>query len=789
MKKLWLLICLLSSAFTLCSCIDNNTPSLDGPSEDPTENLPTEKPTEGPTQNNPTEGPTQNVPTEEPTEGPTQNVPTEGPTQNVPTEGPTQNVPTEEPTEGPIVEPKKKVNVIVLAGQSNAVGQSYSYHFDEEDLVKYQNGFENVKIHYELNPFATTESIHINEGFETVKLGQGKGVDWSKYPDGCIGPELGIAEYLSMTYPDEEFYIIKTATGASTLHDRWFSSSSFEYLGVSDFESNSLYVKLLEVVDNSMELLREEYDPEIFSFCWMQGENDAKDYSSDYEILWSNFINDLKTEWTEKDYLTENGLSVIDAGITNYWTNFDKINAIKEKYAAMSSKNHYIEVVTDPLITAYKDNTDYAHLDVYAMLKLGQEFGKKISLSYNDLANAEEIYNVPHYENNKWDGITISQSLTGEGTLENPYLINSAADMAYFAESAKEYDYANKYVKLTTNLDMSNYAFKGIGYGDYTDKYEYVGFAGTFDGDGHTVKVNIVKDFVAGLFAAVSGTVKNVTVTGSVRCVYRAAGAIAGIQDNGLIENCTNSAIVSSKYYVKGNGNVGGIVGYQKNGDVKNCVNNGNVYGNVNLVTDNQGVGGIIGTIAQGATGTISGNINNGLVYNLGYCTGGIIGIIRGKCQILDCKNNGEVFSSKSLIGGIVGITNFSDNLIDGCTNTGYVKGATLVGGIIGALGFDGDRASKAINCTNEGLVEATATTHTFVVNSTNAVKAGSRVGGIAGMAYGSTVEICTNTGTVKSPSGTATEEYQTAEPFLGLIVGYKTSKAVLTNNNYSSNE
>ena len=654
---------------------------------------------------------------------------------------------------------KEKVYVIVLAGQSNSVGQSFSHHLSDEDLNKYKNGFENVKINYQINPYSTTETKHISDGFVNVKIGQGKGVDWSKYPNGCLGPELGIAEYLSTVYPDEEFYIIKSATGGTTLHDRWYSTSSLEYLGKTTFEDNNLYVNMLEFVDDSMELLKEEYDPEIFSLCWMQGENDAKDYYADYEVLWTNFVNDLKAEWGAKEYLSENGLSVIDAGITNYWTNFDLINATKEKCAAMSSKQHYIDVVMDADITAFKDNTDFAHLDAYAMLKLGKEFGKKLELAYNDLDNAEVKYNTPRYENNKWNGTDKSSSLIGEGTETNPYLITSAADMVYFAESVETNNYEDKYVKLTVDLDMSNYAFKGIGYGDYNtelSKYEYSLFAGTFDGDNHTVKVNIVKEFDAGLFAAVSGTVKNVVVSGSVRCVYRCVGAIAGLQEGGLIENCTNNAIVSSKYYTAGNGNVGGIVGYLKTGNIKDCTNNGDVLGYVNKLSDNQGVG-------------------------------GIVGINRGKYTVSNCKNTAEVIGETSLVGGIMGITNFSDNTISNCENTGNIKGATFVGGIIGALGYDGDRTSTVSGCTNSGNITATKETMTIDGNA----KPGSRVGGIAGMAYGSTVENCTNTGTITAPSGIATVECHTAstEACVGLIVGYKTSKATLTNNTYQTVE
>ena len=56
---------------------------------------------------------------------------------------------------------KERVNVIVLAGQSNAVGQSFAYHLNDEDLEKYRQGFENVKIRYEINPYSETENLLI----------------------------------------------------------------------------------------------------------------------------------------------------------------------------------------------------------------------------------------------------------------------------------------------------------------------------------------------------------------------------------------------------------------------------------------------------------------------------------------------------------------------------------------------------------------------------------------------------------------------------------------------------
>ena len=180
---------------------------------------------------------------------------------------------------------------------------------------------------------------------------------------------------------------------------------------------------------------------------------------------------------------------------------------------------------------------------------------------------------------------------------------------------------------------------------------------------------------------------------------------------------------------------------------------------------------------------TISGNVNNGNVTNEGVCTGGVVGILRGNYwTISDCTNNGVITGKGALVGGIVGVTNFTNVTITDCVNSeeASVTGSTFVGGIIGALGYDGDRTTtKAINCINNGLVTGTATSSTV----DGASKAGNRVGGIAGFAYGSTVQNCSNTGKVRTLIGetetVATKSYVgAASNSIGLLVGYKTTNA-----------
>ena len=103
-------------------------------------------------------------------------------------------------------------------------------------------------------------------------------------------------------------------------------------------------------------------------------------------------------------------------------------------------------------------------------------------------------------------------------------------------------------------------------------------FTGTFDGNGHTVTLDIAASTAnVGLFSKLAdgAVVKNVITAGSVtttgkKCV---AGIAGYATDNVKIENCKNTASIT------GNKNVGGILGEAYNNEesisvgIKNCAN------------------------------------------------------------------------------------------------------------------------------------------------------------------------------------------------------------------------
>ena len=252
-------------------------------------------------------------------------------------------------------------------------------------------------------------------------------------------------------------------------------------------------------------------------------------------------------------------------------------------------------------------------------------------------------------------------------------------------------------------------------------------FAGTFDGCGYTVsgiytgttdgKGNT--DTVQGLFGIVSGTVKNVTVSGCITGKI-VVGGIAAHLEGGKIENCTNDAIVyadggqtaksGEENGVSKGGAVGGITGYAKNGSsVTNCTNNADI------------------TCANSAKG--------------GRCAG-IIGLIETSDTVAveNNANNGNV-KAYQYSAGIVGMDASSTSPINACLNTGnitgYSSGKAYVGGIVATC------SSDISNCYNRGDYE--------VINSSDKV---AHFGGIVSDFAGSKIENCYDTGmgNVKHP-------------------------------------
>ena len=271
------------------------------------------------------------------------------------------------------IEGEKVAKVIVLSGQSNAAGATpYSYLENNVSAEKYQeylNGYSNVKIIYSSAALNNGNVVIKNQSDEFVdtRLGQG-------YIPSYFGPELGLAEYLSETYPDETFYIIKYGVGSASLNG---------YFNPTDSTKNTCLVALKEKIDLGLSILEGEgYTPKIVAFLWMQGESDANTIYDTYPYydLQKTMVEQIRDEYSA--YAPERGIAFIDAGISNHgtWATHMIMNSLKEKYSYELRANYYVDTVGEGLVTlTEEENSDQYHYVSTSVLKLGRLFGEKVS--------------------------------------------------------------------------------------------------------------------------------------------------------------------------------------------------------------------------------------------------------------------------------------------------------------------------------------------------------------------------------------------------------------------------
>lgn len=174
------------------------------------------------------------------------------------------------------------------------------------------------------------------------------------------------------------------------------------------------------------------------------------------------------------------------------------------------------------------------------------------------------------------------------------------------AEAFAEMDASGSY-KLTADITV-------------TEPYAY-DFSGTFDGDGHTVMLNITASTPnVGLFSKLAdgAVVKNVKVDGTVSGTEGVAG-IAAQANGATISGCINCAEISATERY-----VGGIVGKMQGGTVENSYNTGAISSSRNRPAVN--LGGIVGYIDESATVKNCYNVGEITVTNKATNMAGIAG-------------------------------------------------------------------------------------------------------------------------------------------------------------------
>ena len=273
----------------------------------------------------------------------------------------------------------KEAKIIILAGQSNAVGVGHvacmPKHFDSKTIEKWKKGYEKIQINYFSHDKKSGGFVNTSTGCTEVSKD-------------TIGPELGIADMLDKKYPGQEFFIVKCAYGGTSLYRDWLPpgcdgydegsfADQYEHMILSleagkPIRASWCYNELVKILKESVEELKKRgYTPSVRAFCWMQGEADSglPEHVEQYTRLYGKMLDGLNETFPN----LFDKCVYIDAGISSIWTLYKELNEEKKKFADKAENRVYIDTIAAGLTTENEPfgEPDMYHYDSDCVIKLG----------------------------------------------------------------------------------------------------------------------------------------------------------------------------------------------------------------------------------------------------------------------------------------------------------------------------------------------------------------------------------------------------------------------------------
>ena len=246
-------------------------------------------------------------------------------------------------------------------------------------------------------------------------------------------------------------------------------------------------------------------------------------------------------------------------------------------------------------------------------------------------------------------------AISGSGTADSPYLVTNEAQLLAISQGMYANNYS-AYYRLQNNITLTN-AFTPIGSNTLL-------FTGTFDGNGYTItnlQIPASANFnYSGFFGVNYGTIKNLSVAGTITYSGNLnAGMIAGI-NNGTIQNCCASGSITSTAI----GSVGMLAGYNDHGKIIQSYSTGTVH-SVGSSSYSDDIGGFVGCNNWGtiencySITSVDDDKGNAMI-------GGLVGGSEGG-TISYCYATGAITSSSRYSGGLIGGFGYSSATVTSC--------------------------------------------------------------------------------------------------------------------------
>ena len=354
------------------------------------------------------------------------------------------------------------------------------------------------------------------------------------------------------------------------------------------------------------------------------------------------------------------------------------------------------------------------------------------------------------------------QPLTlGEGTQADPFLVETAEQLAFVAaETQENRNFSGQYLRITQDIDLYGKEWTPIG--SLTSAGTL--FSGTLDGGKHVIKnltVNYLDASPVGLFGASRGFINDLYIDNCSVSGFEYVGGLVGFIYEGAVNNCSVSGKVEGK-----NNRVGLLTG-QNDGIVTGCSTTGTVIGKENVggflginygsVTESSAAGQVKG---DNQIGGFVGLLQKGKISNCkSACTvegaqeniGGFLG--QNSAVVANSQASGDV-SGRMYVGGFAGWNYYGS--VDNCSASGNLKGSAIIGGLIGSNETD----QPLMKCFATGRVEGSegnvgglvGINHGVVTHSyaTGNVSGKDQLGGLIGISQAGAIVSCSARGSVE---------------------------------------
>ena len=403
--------------------------------------------------------------------------------------------------------------------------------------------------------------------------------------------------------------------------------TSYYYAALKNFAAVPFYTLTLNTPDGATVVLKDRSGAEI------TGKNGAYTVAAGtYAYTVSKF-----------GYETETGSITVNADV-NKTVTLSELASCTLTFAVTPAENAKV-TVTHPVggtIAADENGAYIVYLgETYAYTAAKADY---ITVSGSFTAAKNDTIKVTlTYAGAGWDGTTKTAPRTENGV----YQIGTAAELAWFADAVNG-GQTTISGKLTANINLNGKTWTAIG----TDSNK---FAGTLDGDSHTVS-GLAGTGGLVYYLSANGTVKSLCVD----CAIDGTSNVGGIADKseGRIENCLVSG------YIKGGNDtifgVGGIVGHGVAGNViSGCVSTADILFKYSRYAVQNGAGGIVGyTYGTVENCYFAGNVHTNAKSVSAGGFGGLVGCARSNAVMKDCYTVGAVTGPESSFGAVVGKVN-----------------------------------------------------------------------------------------------------------------------------------